>query len=87
MTSKVRNARLQLAEKVISEVMGAPILAAVRKLKPKNSKRTLSDVDDKRGRHPPSTPDDVMRQKAAFERGSGRFMNRGRSPVDPESEN
>ena len=35
----------------------------------------------------PPTPDDVMRQKAAFERGSGRFMNRGRKPVDPESEN
>jgi hypothetical protein len=33
------------------------------------------------------TPDDMMRAKSPFEKGSGRFMNRGRKPVDPESEN
>ena len=47
--------------------------------KPNKPKNKVDDL--------PPTPDDVMRAKAPFERGSGRHMNRGRQPVDPESEN
>ena len=49
---------------------------------PDKPKKPEKKVDDLAPTH-----DDVMRAKSPFERGSGRRMNYGRSPVDPESEN